>query len=379
LFYSHAFLGRYRIGFAVLVLLAFIWLHEAGVETTRFAPLQLMDERFAFERHHFPGEAFWTTIGLAALLTALGFGLGLVRDATVATLLAEKMSSREKVFTTFLGLAGLFLAMYLSEHFKTATPVKLPGASEGFEGVVQVYATAAVDAPKAEETAILAKTARDTAKQLSEMAEFLRCSSLPPVFIVHRRDLGANEFQDGALKWDQGLMVRTNLTATDFDPERLQVWIERQMLVTRTRGLANRERNAWVLDGFLVWWSNREGTENRSRHWAAILAASAEAMPRDFSREHLKRWYSFRHQAGEIKARCLAGVGFDTLVRQHGEEACRKFSGEFFARDYPEDVRGWLRDISNPAGRRLRRAANISLDDFVKEWRKAVPPKEAKP
>lgn len=379
LFFAHAFLGRYRIGFAILILFAFAGLQQAGVETANFGPFQLIDERFPFERHHFPGAALWATAGFAFLLTALGFGLGLVRDATVASLLAEKMSSREKVFMSFLALAGLMMAAYLAQHFTRATPMKLPGASEGFEGVAQVYATAAVDAPKAEETAQLAKTANETAKELAELAAYLRCNSLPPVFIVHRRDLGANDYQNGDLKWAQGLMVRVNLTASEFEPRRLQAWINRQILIIRTCGIAERERNAWVLDGFTVWRSNREGTEEHSKEWPRITSMAKEAMPRDFSREHLEDWYSVRHNAGEDKARALAAMGLAVLAERHGEEACRQFLSDFFSREYPADTRGWLRDVLNPVKTRLRRAAKVSLDDFVKEWREAVSKQPTRP
>jgi hypothetical protein len=379
LFFAHAFLGRYRIVFAVLVLLAFFSLQSAGVEVANFGPIQLIDERFGFERHHFPAKALWTTAGLGALLTVLGFGLGLVRDATVASLLAEKMSSREKVFMTFLGLVGLLVSVYLFEHFTNATPVKLPGASEGFDGVAQVYAAAAVDAPSNEETAQLAKTAQEAAKELADLATYLRCGSLPPVFIVHRRDLAANEFQNGDLKTVQGLMVRVNLTAPEFKPGQLQAWITREILITRTNGIAERERNAWVIDGFPEWRTNREGTPEHAEFWPRIAKMAGEALPRDFSREHLNRWYTVRRDAGTDQARALAAVGLDVLAQRHGEEACRQFLSDLFSREYPVDARGWLRDVFNPVEKRLRRAANISLDDFVNEWREAVPPKPPQP
>jgi hypothetical protein len=372
LFYAHAFLGRYRIVFAVLILIGFTCLYTAGVEISKFGPFQLVDERFPFERFRIPATALWTTAGLSLLLTALGFGLGLVRDATVASLLAEKMSSREKVFMTFLAIAGVMVAGYLQDHYTKATPVKLPGASEGFDGVAQVYATAAVDAPTREETAQLAKTAQEMANELAELATYLRCNSLPPVFIVHRRDLAANDFQDGDLKYAQGLMVRANLTAPEFEFTRLRGWMNRRILIARTRGIADRERNAWVLDGFVAWRANAPGTPKHSKDWPRIVSMAKAALPRDFSPEHLHRWYSVRHEADDAKAASLAAMGFAALAERHGEEACRQFASDLFSRDYPADARGWLRDILNPTKSRLRRAANISMEDFVKEWREAV-------
>jgi len=379
LFFAHAFLGRYRIPFAVLILLALTSLNQAGVEIASFGPFQLIDERFAFERQIFPASALWSTAGLAFIITALGFGLGLMRDATVATLLAEKMSSREKVFMTFLALAGIMTAGYLQDHFTNATPVRLPGASEGFDGVAQVYATAAVDAPKPDETARLAKVAQDIANELAALAAYLRCNSLPPVFIVHRRDLAANEFQNGHLKAVQGLMVRVNLTAPEFEAKRLQAWITQEILITRTHGIAKRERNAWVLDGFAVWWSNREGIAQPTEHWSNVTAMAAKALPSEFGGKQLHRWYSTRNSLGEDNARALAAVGLATLERLHGEEACRQFLSSSFSHEFSADARGWLRDILNPVESRLRRAANISVDAFAKEWRDSISQKPAQP
>jgi hypothetical protein len=377
LFFAHAFLGRYRIAFGVLVLLAFMLLSQAGVEIANFGPFELIDERFAFERHLFPTTALWTTAGLVLVLTALGFGLGLMRDATVATLLAEKMSSREKVFMTFLGLAGLMTAVYLDEHFKKATPVRLPGASEGIDGVAQVFATAAVDAPTSVETAQLAKIAREEAADLSAMAAYLRCNSLPPVFIVHRRDLAANAFQNGDLKYTQGLMVRANVTAEKFKPDALRAWIVRELLVVRTGGIAARERNAWVLDGFSVWWVNREGTPNHSKYWPRVTEMAQKALPKKFSGDGVGHWFSTREQAGENNARALAAVGIDCLEKRHGAEACRQFLSESLSVQYQSDARGWLRDVLNPVSARLQRSANLSVDALAQEWREALGPKSS--
>jgi hypothetical protein len=377
LFFAHAFLGRYRIAFAVLILLVLMFLGEAGVEFSSFGPFQLIDDRFAYERHLFPVNALWITAGLACVLSALGFGLGLVRDATLATLLAEKMSSREKVFMTFLGLTGLVTATYLGEHLKNATPVRLPGASEGFDGVAQVYATAAVDAPKREETAQLAKLAKETAADLSAMATYLHCESLPPVFIVHRRDLAANEFQNGDLKYAQGVMVRVNVMDPKLKAVTLRAWIIRELLIARSHGIASRERNAWVVDGFPIWWLNREGTPEHSQNWPRIAAMAQEALPRDFSAEQLHRWFTLRQDRDGKNACALAAVGVAVLAKRHGDEACRKFLSDSFSPEFQSDARGWLRDVLNPVESRLHRAANLSLETFAKEWREALPAKSS--
>lgn len=370
--FAHAFLGRYRIAFGVILVLALHTLKDLGVEIARFGPFQLIGTKFPYERVHFPVEALWTTFGVALVLTALGFSLGLVRDATVASVLAEKMSAREKLFMGFLVFATFGMSVSLSGHYKTATPVELPGAIDAQEGAARVHATAAVDAPRADEIELLAKLARDTAHDLAELAAYLRCDSLPPLFIVHRRDLKPNEFQFGNLKHSQGLMVKVNLTAPDFDPKRLRIWIHGYILVVRTKGLATRERNVWVIDGFIHWWGKRKGTPDHEKDWPPVYAAAKGAMPASFSSKDLDRWFSLNQQIGEDNAEALAATGLASLAEHYGDEVCRTFLSDFFSRDYPGDVRGWLRDVSNPPSRRLKKAAHISVEQFVETWRESL-------
>ncbi|MES2573291.1 MAG: hypothetical protein V4710_24935 [Verrucomicrobiota bacterium] len=370
--FAHAFLGRYRIAFAAILLFGLKSLNDLGVEIARFGPFQLVDAKFPYERVHFPVDALLTTFGVALLLSALGFSLGLVRDATVASVLAEKMSAREKLFMGFLVFAVIGLNTSLLGHVRSATPVELPGAIDAQEGAARVYATAAVDVPLANETELLAKLARETAHDLAELAAYLRCDSLPPLFIVHRRDLKPNEFHYGSLQFSQGLMVKVNLTAPEFEPKKLRAWIHARILYVRTRGLATRERNAWVFDGFVEWWSKRKGTPDHEKDWPAVHATARQVMPADFSSKELDRWFSLYQQIGEDNAEALAAAGLASLAEQHGDEACRTFLSEFFSRDYPEDVRGWLRDVSNPPSRRLKKAAHISLEQFVEIWRESL-------
>jgi hypothetical protein len=282
------------------------------------------------------------------------------------------MSSREKIFTTFLLLSALMALGYLDDKLTKSTPVNLPGASEALTGTVRVFASAAVDAPSREETALLQKNADDVAMEIVKVAEYLNCQSPPAVFIVHRRDLKANEFQNGSLKTEQGLMVRVNLSAPDFKPQELRAWILREFLVTLTHGLAKRERNAWVLDGFLEWWPHRASTHSPSAEWTRINDTARTSMPQNFNADHLRRWYTLRKELGEANARALAASGIAILERNYGDEACRKFLSQSLERRLSPDVRSWFRDVTNPVSARIRKATNVPLEKFVNEWRESL-------
>ena len=358
--FAHAFLGRYRIGFGLTLLFGFFALDATGVRISEFGPFALIDERFAYERFILPGRALAITAALGLALAALGFALGLVRDATVASLLAEKMSSREKVFITFLTLTVVMIAGYLTEHHKTASPVQMPGATEAQRGVVRVFASAAVDAPSREETAALERVAQRAAEELGALAEYLGCTTFPPVFIVHRRDIAGGTVDSGGLKPAQGAMVRANVTAKEFSEQILHEMLIRESLLAHTGGLAGRERNAWVLDGLAGSWPPARKAATHTFDFAK------------FSTRDLDRWLTLRESFGVTRARSFAAIGLAELARRHGEEARRKFFAAMFRDARPADARGWFMDVIRSRNRRLRAATGIGEEQLVAEWRAAL-------
>ena len=153
--FAHGFLGRYRLFFGVAIFFGLIALKGQGVQLSEFGPFALIDDRFAYEREVLPVAALAITAALGLALAGLGFTLGLVRDATVAALLAEKMSSREKVFLTFLAVAVMMVSAFLYEHYKASTPVQMPGAVEAQRGPVQNWAGPGRLRSKCSHTALL--------------------------------------------------------------------------------------------------------------------------------------------------------------------------------------------------------------------------------
>lgn len=365
--FVHSFLGRYRVPFGVALFFGWLALSGAGVRIAAFGPFALVDQRFAYEREVLPVAALVVTAGVGFGLACLGFALGLVRDATVASLLAEKMSSREKVFMTFLTVAVAMVGAYLFDHYKNATPVQMPGATEARHGVVLVLASAAVDAPTRAESAALERVAKGVAEELGALADYLGCKTFPPIFIVHRRDLAGGEWSSGDLKPSQGVLMRANLTDAGFDELTLHNWLVRETLLAHTSGLAGRERHAWVLDGITEWWPRRE--HGIDSNW---MSPARKAMPADFSARHLAAWLTLRRDAGENPARALAATGLAILAQRHGADALQRYLSAMYARAEPHDFRGWFSDVLRPARGRLRAATGVDEETFVAEWRAAL-------
>ena len=369
--FAHAFLGRYRVPFGLSLVFGYAYCSSIGLPISTFGPFALVDTRFAFERFVWPVEAFAVTGGLVLLLTGLGFFLGLVRDATVAALLAEKMSSREKIFLTLLTLVAMMVIGQVTEHRKTSTPVQMPGAAEARHGVVQVLASAAVDAPSREETATLQRTANEVAAELGALADYLGFDSFPPVFNVHRRDLAGHDLVDGELKLEQGVLVRTNLLAPGFKAEALNKWLLRATLNAHTHGIATRERNVWVLEGLIWWWPRSKHGEVSA--WDEALHAERDSAPvAKFTPAQLHAWLTLLKSLSTKNAEAFAGSGLALLAERHGTASLRRFLSDRYAQAQPADSRGWWRDFIRPTGTRLRAATGLTEDAFAAEWRAAV-------
>jgi hypothetical protein len=128
LFFAMGFLGRYRMALYLIGLFACFAIGEmTDIELKRFGPFALLDERFPYESETFPWDALWTTWALSAVFLLLAFALSLTREGTVAALLAEKMSHREKVFIAAF-LVGMVFAFSVLDEKKKREPFDLQEA-----------------------------------------------------------------------------------------------------------------------------------------------------------------------------------------------------------------------------------------------------------
>ena len=166
-------------------------------------------------------------------------------------------------------------------------------------------------------------------------------------------------------------MVRANVTDGNFDGAKFRSWLIREVLITRTFGLADRERNAWVLDALAEWWPHREKALLPLKERPELVRGAFSALPSDFSPRHLERWLTVRKEHPN-EAPELASVGLDVLAQTRGEDACRRFLSAMFAGKYAKNASCWWRDVSHPASGRLKRETGISIEELVDEWRHAL-------
>ncbi len=367
-FFAHSLLGRYRIPVVIASILILLQLQQEGVPTGEFAPFQLVDHRFAYEAHHFPLRELLITVAVSCGLIGIAFWLGLARDATLAGFLAKRMSGPEKAFFTFLTMAGLLSMAYTMERRKELEVVRMPGAVEVERGAVRVAVSAAVASPTSAEQAAIQRVSSLITTEMEALSAYLNCETLPPIFIVHRRDFASDRIENGELKAKQGLMLRANVATETFDQEKFLQRLVHEILLLKSSGRAAKEPNAWVLAGFPSWWmEKRRNAPTRSEDPLRLK------QPVELSDEAISDWLKLQKTIGESEAKTLARIGLTALESRYGEEASQRFLRAMFAADVPKDIRGWLSDVTHPMSARLQAATGASLESFAQAWAASLP------
>ena len=377
--FSHAFLGRYRLAAGIIIVCGLVWAEtSAGIQVSRFGPFDLIGARFAYERFVWPVASLWTTAALIVSITALGFALGLVRDATVAALLSEKMSSREKTAITVIAIVGLVMAGTVVQQRRDTSPLHLPGSADVVLRAATVSAAAAVNTPTDEEKAALEAHAHAAAELLAGAADYLGCPRLPPLFLVHRRDMKGGEFEDGDLDSRQGYLVRLNLLWTHPDSPTLQSRLLKHVLDANQHYRLKSDERGWVLDGFAEWWPLRDKAGTATA-FMAKRGYRDELEKMNLTGDDLRRWLRFTELSNDKTTDVCAGVGMIALGKA-GAEPRRQFLGAVLGYSAPHDFRASLHDALNPVPARLRAATGMDLDTLAREWNAALhPKKEAAP
>lgn len=126
-FFAMGLVGRFRIAVYIAILLGLMFLEGfTAFETIRFGPIATLDNStLPFEREVMPTRAILHTLALGAAWTAIGFGLALINEGSVAEALAKRMSLREKAIIAILFIA-LGLAYAILEERRDKPPYSFP-------------------------------------------------------------------------------------------------------------------------------------------------------------------------------------------------------------------------------------------------------------
>ena len=372
--FALSFLGRYRMVVGLAVVLGLMWAqHEGGVLVNRFGPFELVSERFAFERYDYPVEELGTTGLIAVALTLLGFSLALTRDATLATMLSERMSSREKLVFISLLITGLMVLGAVAERADKVDPLDMPDSVDIADDLVQVSAAAAVTEPREDERSAMQLHAEKAANMIREMAVYLRIKKLPPLFLLHRRDLEKEEFQNGDLDSRQGYLLRLNMLKTQPSSLMLQSQVIEKLLDAKQHMRLNSDSRRWILKGFANWWP-RYSTSQPNPLTSEIFANETEFVYGETTivAKNLVQWKLFRKQLqDESNEGLIAMVGIETIWQQD-QAACREFLIGALGYAAPHDFRASIHDWWYSTSYLLRSTVHMELEDLASLWTAAL-------
>ena len=376
--FAHGFLGRYR-GWAGVTLVLGLLLLEGmgGVMVTHFGPFELISDRFAYERFVWPVEALWVTAALITVLTLVGFAFGLVRDATVASLMSEKMSMREKVVLTSMMLAAMVAIGTLYEKSASQKPLHLPDSVDFKRGSATVSAAAAVTIPTAQEQQALTAHAMAAAELLGQVAAYLECESLPPVFLIHRRDFGVGITEVDDSQTPKRVLIRGNLLTTMPADADFQSRILASVLGVHQLGRLSSDTRGWVLEGFSTWWPVRE-TAKTAADFIKLPGHEGNLSVRTLRSGDLEVWLKTKERMTPAEQKTSTGLGMIALG-DYGDEPRRRFLAAVLGYSAPKNVRATLHDWLHPVDRTLESTTGRNLAVLAQKWTSALQTAEAKP
>lgn len=366
-------LGRYRIPLLVAIGLALaVVSSRSGYTFDTFGPIALMGPTFAVEREAVPVGAFATTLELAVGSGALALAILLVREGSVAMLLGEKMSHRERVFMAGLLVFGTYALAEIDGRSKVPYRLQEAGVVErrGDRVTVQIL-------PAPGDRASL-ELAEEIARGLSVAAEYLGIDRLPPVFVIHRGDLDPGRMEPGKLAEREGVLVRSNL-GSSLDRRALLAYLIGAVLDARSHGRTAREDRMWVRDGFAQWFASRavaapargeHGEERRAEQGGdeqqqlrALYAARA-----GWSLADRGRWHQVREGVGVELAAALGWSGVQVLAEAVPEDRLGAFLRAALGAEFPDDFRSTLRERSTRIDHLLAREAGLPAPALVERW-----------
>jgi len=361
-------LGRYRITVYLLLILGFVFISNlTDFDFFHFGPVALLFDAFAFERYTFPVHALMVTAGLGLAFTLFALMLALIREGSVAALVAEKMSHREKVFITAMLIGFLFMAFLYGEKTRKE-PFDLMSAIEVKREGVLVKMSKGMG----QESEARRRLAEKVASEILDLKLYLGLDSVPPVFMTTRRDLDGDRFENGKLEDKEGLLVRINFKSDSWDEKAFLTWLTRELLISRSNGRLKREPKMWVLDGFSLFWARRDKTEASLLKDRQLALRALYGIEKGFSEKDLGQWLLYRERVGGDIAAGVAWSGLKLLEQRQGSHRCRKFLKAVLGRDIPDDVRALFHEWRHHIHVQLRREAGISFHKFLPAWQAAL-------
>ena len=361
-FFMMGFLGRYRIAiFVAMIVLIPLYLSSSSFDLESMGPFRLIDRRLAFERVELPTTDLLITLAIGTVFSATAFVLASLREGTVAGMLAERMSYREKVFVAVTIFCFGFLAYVLDER-KKPEPYEILYAIEFGNEQFRVQVEPGLDTESAEQLA------NDAYEDLQRVVDHLTLPTPPDIFIVQRGDLDPDKYEPAKLINADGFLMRANFSSDDWSYESFRPYLIDVFLSEATNYVAVHEDRCWVLEGFSQYWPRREkfNSDWDSKCKSDLRAAYAASL--GLNTNDLAEWYRLRDRLGQPILRSLGCSGLVIAEHKYGREKVDLFLREILGGNQPKDFRSDMSLWLNPISSVWRNIFGEDYEAFKKHW-----------
>ncbi len=361
LFFLISFLGRYKVVILLALIFGLSWINYATAVPLRdFPPFALLS-RFGFERDLWPVEDLQMT-GLIALgLFAAAFLLGLAREGSVAAILGETMSYREKML---LGAAVAILFTAVMIWFTPQPePFALPGAvEEEYDGVRVHLSPEDTTRPVDDDVALAAYLAR----RLAEKRDWLGIpkEEFPPVYVVERQGLVNEEIDWEEVEGDRVVLMYAGYRDAGFTRDTLVAFSMSVALSVHSHRRVDKEHRWWIVCGIegLIEMEHADETTRLAREKSAYDTVKEHG----FTVEKLLGRNLYSEEAGWREADAVAWMAFRYLTETVGEEKVQALARKTITRRVTrQDSRPVWRELFAPVPRVFESTTGLTLEAFV--------------
>ncbi|MEM7601905.1 MAG: hypothetical protein AAF357_10885 [Verrucomicrobiota bacterium] len=356
-----SFLGRYKIFVIIAILLGLaVFSNMATVPLSAFPPFGLI-QHFGFERDQWPIEHQWQTVLITIGLFGAGFTIGLAKEGSVASLLGEVMSYREKMMLG-AGLAIVFFALspFLEEK---AEPFRIPGAvEESYEGVQVFVSPEDIDRPVDEDVSLAAFLARE----IAENRDWLGISpdEFPPIYIVENTNLEDEMIEWDWVEGDRIVLMYAGYREEGFSKAKLLAYTMSTSLSVHTLGRADQENRWWIVCGIEGLWEMETADANAVT--AREKVAYETIQEHGFSVERLMGRDLYSEEAGWREADAVAWMSFRYLEETVGIEKVQSLVRASVTHPVTrKDGRPVFRELIDSVPRVFSRETGMTLETFV--------------
>jgi hypothetical protein len=361
-FFMMGLLGRYRIPIYLGLFFSLMILSQAtSLDLSQQGPFALLNHQFAFERVEFPIRSLLECSIAGGVFVVIAMSMGLVREGSVASLMAEKMSHREKLFATVAVLVLMFAGFVIDEK-QTPDAYTIPNAYTRDSDEIVVHVELA------EDRGAVTELADQMHADLSAVRNYLAIDNMPDLYVVNRRDLDADRYEPAKLENASGMLIRANYVSPQWSYKAFQPFLIDACLSDVSNYNAIYEPQCWVLEGFSEYWPRKHSFGAQWSDSATVDLRAAYGASLGCVENDIDDWYRFRDRVGEPIARGLACSGLVFAERKYGTEKLRTFLQEAMRTDQPGDARADIDQLRRPIAEVWKQTIGSDYREFLRDW-----------